>query len=303
MKLIIDKRAIDRNIIRAEKITGVEVSLMLKSFYEYLHTSEMNSRKLFSANIEGSICYSIGDARKLHRGAVVTSEKDVESYYNIGIKSFYIPINAYDNREGLSIPKVIELARYIKNYDCSVFGMITSGCIRKDAPEIEEISKWWLGGLNEVLSGISIGGSFYISKLKEYLDYCEIETDLLGFTHEMRRSIPAYITDIRIGEYALFGTIPYCDDVSLRGDNALTVEMNVVGVHRERGDIVVKGGYSQIDTAKCSLLSGGLTYVSTSSEYTVYKDLFKRYEVGDVIEVVPDYYSLVKLQYVERECK
>lgn len=306
MKLVIDKSAIDRNIRRAEELAGVPVSIMLKSFYEYLYTSEMKTRKVFSANIEGSVCYSIGDASKTHSAAVVTCQKDFQKCSLLGIRSFFIPINAKDNREGLSIPEVIELARYIHSQgDFSITGMITCGCISPNAPSLGEICQWWSGGLSCVLNGISLGGSFYIAELKMFLD--DSEQKVIGFPGEvisiMRERPPYFIADVRIGEYALFGTIPYHDAPELRGDNALTVEMEVIGVHRDRGQIVVKGGYSCIDTRNCALLSGGLKYANTSSEYTMYEDPFKRYEVGDIVEVVPDYYSLVKLQYVEREYK
>ena len=304
MKLVINKSAINRNILRAEELAGVPVSIMLKSFYEYLFTSEMKTRKVFSANIEGSVCYSIGDASKTHCASVVSCERDFQKCYMLGISTFYIPINAHDNREGLSLAESVRLARYINSQgEFTIFGMITCGCISPDAPSLEEIRLWWEFALVREMHGISIGGSFYIAELKKYLDNSEqtimCESGAVISSRKVRP--PRFITDIRIGEYALFGTIPYHDAPELTGDNALTVQMEVIGVHRERGQIVVKGGYSCIDTRNCTLLSGGLKYVNTSSEYTIYEDPFKRYNIGDTVEVVPDYYSLVKLQYVERE--
>ena len=270
------------------------MSIMLKDFYEYIYTDEMKSRKVFSKNIPGSVCYAIGEASKNHTGAIITAWKQFHRYYPIGIREFYVPINADDDREGLRVPDAVELAEYIKKHgkDVKVYGMMTGGCISEDAFSVDDVCLCFDYDLTHVFDGISIGGSFYIPKLKEYGERVDDDDD---DDDGETWGAPALITDLRIGEYALFGTIPYNDDPALRGDNALTVQMEVIGVHRERGQIVVKGGYTRIDAKNCTLLSGGLKFVNQSSEYTIYDDPFKRYDVGDIVEVVPDYYSLVKL--------
>ncbi len=307
MKLVIDKQAIDRNIRRAEELAGVPVSIMLKGFYDYIYTDEMKSRKVFSLSIEGSVCPSINEATRAHSAAVVASLREFEVYHirkGFTYDTLYIPINAYDGREGICVGQAVKLAKAISSQGVfKLFAMITSGCISPAHPSISELEEWWKDSLSEVMDGITIGGSFYIGELYRHNSIVRAEVREIGGTVvERAYNKPPYcITDVRIGEYALFGTIPYNDDVALHGDNALTVQMEVIGVHRDRGQIVVKGGYSHIDTKNCSLLSGGLKFVNTSSDYTIYADPFKRYNVGDTVEVVPDYYSLVKLQHnVER---
>ena len=94
---------------------------------------------------------------------------------------------------------------------------------------------------------------------------------------------------------------PYCSNVSLFGSNAVTVEMDVIAIYRERKQILVRGGYEHLNTKESKLLSGGLEYVDSSSEYTIYNDPFDMYSVGDSIKVVPSYKSLITLNHVERE--
>lgn len=282
MKLIIDEKAIVNNIEKAKAlVTTSAISVMLKSFYEYLEKVVPEGTTLFSKTIKGSVCYSINEANENHSAAVVICIDDVMRLYQLGVKTFYIPINALDDREGLSVSDALFLAKIINALDgVSCIAMLTSGCINEKSLTLTALTELWNKKLKGVMTGISLGGSFYLQK-----------------------RVPKFVTEVRIGEYMLFGTIPYCSNVSLFGTNALSVEMEVVGVYRERKQIIVKGGYEHIDTKDSKLLSGGIEYVDSSCDYTIYSDPFDKYSVGDKVLVVPSYKSLVKLRYVEREYK
>lgn len=301
MVIKINKRAIAYNIHKADRISaGIPVSIMLKSFYEYIANIEcVKSRKLYSNGIVNSVCYALHSAGLRHSGAVIADFDDfMECYHVCDIREFYIPVNANDDREGLDPRRASRLAlRILSNVsDVKLYVMITSGCLNANHPGLRRLVKEWHSWASRLFDGMSLGGSFYLSELDSYIEECN-ET---GEYSSKIATLPYFITDIRIGEYALFGTIPYCDKKSLFGKNAITVESEVVGVYPERRQIVVKGGYSEIDTDRCSLLSGGLTFADVSSEYTIYNDPFLRYKRGDKVEVVPNYKSLVKLQTVER---
>lgn len=254
------------------------ISVMLKSFYEDITAIIPEELTIYSKTIFGSVCYSLNEATANHSAAVVIDIDDFMRCYQLGLRKFYIPINTGDNREGLELSD----ARFLCNAMINLPGvvccaMVTSGCINERHLTLKELAALW-SKLNDKFAGISIGGSFYLQK-----------------------RIPKFVSDVRIGEFMLYGTIPYCDKVSLFGRNALEVEMEVIGVFRERKQIIVKGGYERIDTKDSKLLSGGLVFVDSSSEYTIYSDPFDKYEIGDKVSVVPSYKSLVKLQYVERK--
>ena len=294
MVIKIDKKAIAFNINKAEKIAGgIPVSIMLKGFYEYIAGIEcVKTRKLYSQGIPNSVCYALHSAGIRHSGAVVADFDDFQECYRAcDIREFYIPLNADDDREGLNIRRIERLALRIRKYasDVKLYMMITSGCLNDHHPGLHRIEKEWLEWAHVLFDGVSVGGSFYLS---EFDSYCE-SRKVVSPLH--------FITDVRIGEYALFGTIPFCDRKHLFGRNAITVESEVIGVYPDRRQIVVRGGYSEIDTDKCTLLSGGLSFSDVSSEYTIYNDPFLRYKRGDKAEVVPDYKSLVKLKDVARE--
>lgn len=280
MKVFVSKSALLNNIEKAKALAGSSaISVMLKSFYEYIGDLLPDNIVLFSKGRKDTICYSIGSSKSYHKGAVVVNIEDAEnSYYQNGIKIFYIPINSGDNREGLTAKNAVELARIInKAGDVNCIAMITSGCINENHLSYKKLCDLWKSIKSE-FSGISIGGSFYLQK-----------------------RIPSFVTEVRIGEYMLFGTIPYCEDVSRFGSNAIHVEMDVIAVYRERKQIIVRGGYEHLSTKESKLLSGGLEYVDSSSEYTIYSDHFDMYNVGDKVRVVPSYKSLITLNYVARE--
>lgn len=308
MVIKIDKRAIAFNINKAEKIAGsIPISIMLKGFYEYIADVEcVNARKLYSQGIPNSVCYALHSAGSRHSGAVVADFDDFQECYRAcGIREFYVPFNADDDREGLDIRRIERLALRIRKCasDVKLYMMITSGCLNDHHPGLHRIEKEWLKWARVLFDGVSVGGSFYLAELDSYMREEERQAHCeSGTVIDIHRPTPShFITDVRIGEYALFGTIPFCDQKRLFGRNAITVESEVIGVYPERRQIVVRGGYSEIDTDRCTLLSGGLSFSDVSSEYTIYNDPFLRYKRGDKVEVVPDYKSLVKLKDVARE--
>lgn len=308
MVIKIDRKAIAFNIHKAERIAkGVPVSIMLKRFYDYLADIEcVKTRKLYSQGIPNSVCYALHSAGSQHSGAVVADFDDFKECYHVyGIKEFYIPFNALDDREGLDKRRCECLALRIRKSfdDVKLYMMVTSGCLNDKHPGLNHIEDEWRTWASALFDGVSLGGSFYLAELESYMRATERQVlcEYSAIIGIYRAATPHFITDVRIGEYALFGTIPFCNQKHLFGHNAITVESEVIGVYPYRRQIVVRGGYSEIDTDKCTLLSGGLTFSDVSSEYTIYNDPFLRYKMGDKVEVVPDYKSLVKLQYVARE--
>lgn len=121
MKVIIDTAAIERNIAKAQKLVNVPISLMFKDFYEDIsrHINIPQKINVFGLHLTDSVCYSINKADNRNEGALVVSYEDYLRCYQLGIRKFYIPINAGDNREGLSTSDADQLAITI-NDDCEI---------------------------------------------------------------------------------------------------------------------------------------------------------------------------------------
>lgn len=289
MKMIADIARMQGNISKAHELVGKDISLMMKDFYDDIYEHLGVEAKVFAKRIERSVYPTIGGEKYYHSGTFAVSKSDVKEAFD-SHQDVYIPINLNDDREGLSACEVFDLVEYANNINKSlrkIYISVTTGCINNNQPEKTFRELCSLCDLMpSCVTGVSVGGSYY-------LQYNGIGSERL----------PDRVSDVRIGEYMLYGTIPYCDRVEIFGENALSVEMKVVGVRRDRQHIIVSGGYSQIDTKDSPLLSGGLEFVDSSSDYTIYRDRFNRYKEGDTIEVVPSYKSLVKLKYVEREYK
>ncbi|OFY43988.1 MAG: hypothetical protein A2X18_07615 [Bacteroidetes bacterium GWF2_40_14] len=287
MKLVINKAALESNIQQASLLTSCQnISLMMKSFYDYL--SKEAGLNMINCNMFGNtkklcvgntINYVINEESEGYEGSYITN---MEALSRCKTDIVYIPVNFHDDREGIN-SDYITLARKA-SMDKSVYLSITSGCINDRGPTMLELENFcsYIQKTYGFIQGISLGGSYYLQF----------------------RKLPEFVYEIRIGEYMLFGTIPYCDTPELNGFNALEVELEVVETYRERQHILVRGGYANLDAKYCYLLSGGaLEYVDSSSEYTIYKDRFSIYKTGSKIRLIPNYKSLVKLQYVEREYK
>lgn len=286
MKVAFYTKNIIDNIEKAQSFVNVPISLMFKDFYEdvYDHIADDISNKIFGLHLNSSVCYSIGKATKDNCAAVVTSFGDVWKYLAIGISDFYIPINACDNREGLGIYEASKLASEIKMCsDSSVYGLVTSGCLNEKRPSERELYHIW-NRLKDNIKSISLGGSFW-----------------LGQEH----NLPYFISDVRIGEYMLFGTIPYCNAKDKKGLNGIELKTSVIGIYPERGQLIIDCGYSMADVHKCQIIDRtDLKFVDSSSEYTIMEcEHVSDYCIGDVITFIPDYKSLVKLRYADREFK
>ena len=278
MKVIVDTAAIERNIAKAQKLVNVPISLMFKDFYDDIshHINIPQKMNIFGLHLPDSVCYSINKADDRNRGALVVSLEDYIRCYQLGIRKFYIPINAGDNREGLSASDADQLACKIDD-DCEIHGLITSGCINDEAPSIEELYSIY-DSINHIPS-ISLGGSYYLAK---------------GFP-------PDFVSDIRIGEYMLFGTIPY-DDCDYRlGENAIRLKTKVIESFKN-DRFLVDCGYSMADMDKCKPIgvSDFCRHIASSSEYSVYdQHLDDPFKVGEEIDFNINYKSLVKLRNAE----
>ncbi len=280
MKVIIDTSAIEKNIAKAQKLVNVPISLMFKDFYEDIsrHINIPQKMNVFGLHLPDSVCYSINKADNINEGALVVSYEDYVRCYQLGIRKFYIPINAGDNREGLSASDADQLACNIDD-DCEIHGLITSGCINDEAPSIKELCSIY-DSINHIPT-ISLGGSYYLAK---------------GF-------LPDFVSDIRIGEYMLFGTIPY-DDCDYRlGENAIRLKTKVIESFKN-DRFLVDCGYSMADMDKCRPIgcSDSCRHIASSSEYSVYdQHLDSPFKVGEEIDFDINYKSLVKLRNAEVE--
>lgn len=282
MRVEFNLKNIKSNIEKAERISRKPISLMFKDFYEDLYYRIQPNNVVFSKHIKDSVCYSIGnEACVCNEGCVIIRyEKFLSLYSELGMRSFYVPINAKDDREGLCVEEANDLCRKIKEYDRTVclYGMITAGCLNEKHPSVKELCSIWNGLKNYIIS-ISIGGSFWLAK-------CDI---------------PDFISDIRIGEYMLFGTIPYNDKNELKGLNGVQIKTNVIGCYPERKEIVLDCGYAMADVQESKIIDNSLTVVDVSSEYTMCKtEKIERYCIGDEVKIIPNYKSLVKLRNAER---
>lgn len=278
----INTRVILGNIEKAKSIANRPISLMFKDFYEdiYSHIGDTGC-KIFSKNLEGSVCYSLYNSKVKHKGCFVTKDTDfIISFCSCNIDEFYIPINANDNREGLCINEAVKLCKFIKchnSHSVKLYGAITSGCLNEKHPSIAELDAIW-SAVSPYMEGLSIGGSFWLAK----------------------QNLPDYVSDIRIGEYMLFGTIPYDSTKELLGQNAIKIKARVVGVYPERKQIIVDCGYSLADVKDCTVHHPGLKYVDSSSEYTIFEIDGYEMNIGEEVEITPNYKSLVKLKDAQR---
>ncbi len=280
MKVEIDIAKIKRNIDKAKSLTSSSISLMFKDFYEDIntHLGDVGCR-IFSKNIKNSICYSLFNASEEHSGCFVTTYGDYIFNRTVnGIKEFYVPINANDEREGLCIEETIKLCKKIKAHDDSVviYGAITAGCLNEKHPAKEEMQEIW-DNVFPYMKSLSIGGSFWLAKDK----------------------LPNYVGDIRIGEYMLFGTIPYNSNEALRGECAITIKAKVIGVYPDRNQVIIDCGYALADVKDCTLVKPGLRYIDSSSEYSIF-EVDGEVSFGEEIELIPNYKSLVKLKDAQR---
>ena len=286
MKVIIYTDNVIKNIKKAETLVNVPVSLMFKDFYEdiWKHIHYRVDNDIFSLHFEDSVCYSIGKAIHNQKGAVtVTAYEAMDCVVNKGIKKIYIPINAFDNREGVSLFEARQIANTVRKCDDNshAYGMITSGCLNENSPNMQRLCEIW-SKLNSYIESISLGGSFWLGQNED---------------------LPKFISDVRIGEYMLFGTIPYNSDDEKLGLNGIELQTEVIGIYPERNQILLDCGYSMADMGECRCLDNHLDFSNSSSEYTIMKVYgdSSDYCIGDIVTFIPNYKSLVKLRYAEHE--
>lgn len=104
-------------------------------------------------------------------------------------------------------------------------------------------------GLRNDIESISLGGSFWLGQ---------------------NSKLPSFISDVRIGEYMLFGTIPYCVDKEKQGLNGIELQAKVIGIYPERNQLIIDCGYSMADMYKCRIYyHTDLKYEYSSSEYSI----------------------------------
>jgi len=283
MRLKIYQQKLNDNIERAKSMVSTEVSLMFKDFYSYMHplVNETFKGDIFGMDIPGSVCYSVGKCGKHNSGAIVTTAADAFRCMAIGVSRFYIPIDAEDNREGLCISSAYELASLLREFEkVEVYGLITSGCLNEKHPSDERLDFIWRS-LKDVITSISLGGSYWLDR---------------GF------SLPGFVRDVRIGEYMIFGTIPFVEDKGRFGECSVEIESEIVGVYPERSQFIIDCGYSLAEPDKCVMNGMGAYFCDCSSEYSMFlkDDGVKDLHVGMKVSMRPNYKSLVKLRYAER---
>lgn len=285
MRLLINTENILSNIEKARTLTNVPISLMFKDFYDYIY-KEIADRlhgRIFGMKLDGSVCYSVGKATHYNTGTLAVTPNHVLEAYRIGIKEFYIPIEGYDEREGLCIADAYNLAEFAKNLGSSnrVYGLITSGCTNECCPSLERLTKIY-DKMKDVVESISLGGSFWLANGK----------------------LPVCVKDIRIGEYMLFGTIPYSEDMQIEGKNGIILETEVLAVYPERHQFIIDCGYSKANIKESQPIgfdASRLQVIESSSEYSIISsDTCQDMRVGEKLRFKPDYKSLVTLKDAER---
>lgn len=283
MKVVYDIKAIKNNILKAREHLGRPVVLMFKDFYEELaaHLPQELIEGCWSLHLLESNCYSLNSANYTHNGAIVISLNDAKYLHEeYGINRFYIPVNCGDDREGLTLHDAFELSDALTEKEwAEVYGLITSGCMNAEAPDTHRLEKICQVMCAGSASGVSLGGSYWIG----------------------REKLPDFISEVRIGEYMLFGTIPYCSDENLKGSNGVWIETQILAVYPERKQLLVDCGYKYADLSKCTMLSDGLMYVDSSSEYSIFSYDEPHCSVGDVLRFIPNYKSLVTLKDADTE--
>lgn len=274
---------IEFNIRKAKSLVNVPVSLMFKDFYEFILPEIDNSvlasaGDIYATQAEGAICFSIGKYGSYHKGGLVISKRDAAKVLEMCKGVILIPIDAGDNREGLSVKAANDIAGYVRERSrkVSVRAMITSGCLNDKHPSFARMDN--IFNALKGFDGVSLGGSFWLS---------------YGV-------LPEYVTDVRIGEYMLLGTIPYTSDRSKSGRNGIEIETKVCGVFPERDQFIVDCGYSLADLNSCSPSKDfEYKFVDSSSEYTIFQGDVSRVKTGDTFTFMPNYKSLVKLRNAE----
>lgn len=283
MKVHLDRDIVDSNLAKVDakfSSQGVEVAIMAKEFYsELLMKTTLRDGAVWGVGM-GQYNYVIGKNTIYHKGGIISvREAEHLSRECLGRKqSFeaYLPVNLLDDREGYEVRELVQIISKIKALENDYFKLvgacITSGCLHGNTPSFKELSEvtdilYYLG-----LEKISIGGSFYVGWKK----------------------LPKRVTQIRVGEFILYGTIPYSKS-GFRGKPAITVTAEIIEIYPSRKHLLVDIGVAKYNPKESKVFSKGLEFVQASTEYTIFK-YSKDYKVGQHIVIQPDYYSLIKLR-------
>lgn len=290
MRIELDSGAIKRNYNKAKEFcsnSGVSCSVMVKDFYGGLGIQNIVDAKFWSNRvIKGGINYIVGSSEVgFNSGGIVLSHKDAVRLAKDAKDRkvnfvMYIPVNLVDNREGLTLYDAIALHSYAKGLENGFFrvggAVITSGCMDDNVPSFMQLSAV-VDTLKKVgFDLVSVGGSYYLGWIID-------------------NKLPLGIDDMRIGEYVIYGTVPfYPIHSNNKGEPAIKVRLEIIAVYKERREVLLLGGSSKIDIDKSICLSGNFEFRNKSTEYTImsYKSEPK---VGEFVKFVPDYHSLIKL--------
>lgn len=289
------RSAIESNIRNAKRLCatqGLSCSIMVKDFYQSLGIQNMVKETVWSHSIGGCFNYKVGsnDVRRHSGGIILTADeahylRGCIEEYGLPFKGF-VPVNLKDDREGLDIETALALIEKFKDLNDEFFSLnsviITTGCLHGNIPTYSELKETCLRLRQAGVKYITIGGS-------HYLGWLSLGKDL------------TFVDDIRIGEYALYGTVPFYPLLDKdKGLKALEVYLEVVHIYKDRKQVLLSGGQTFFDADKSELLDDNYTFVHSSTEYTILS--YKREpKIGDLVKFIPNYHSLLKIiPYVER---
>lgn len=284
--IILDNFRIAKEYLEAR---GVKASVMQKNFYSPLRIDEIlegDYHQLWGSHV-GSLNYVLGESLYLdpdYSGGIITTLEEalaVQYKYTSLRKKFkgYIPLNWGDDREGLDLESTLELLRQCTDlsneyFDCSNI-MLTSGCLHDEVPSYLDFEELCIVLGQNGCQNLSLGGSYW-----------------LQFD-----SFPEIVEECRLGEFIIFGTIPFCGvDQPITGRPAVTVELKIAQVYKDRRQVLASGGSVYFDACYSKLLTPQLTFAQQSTEYTILsyiQDL--SIKKGDTVRFLPNYHSLIKL--------
>lgn len=275
MRIEFDVKALKRNFQQAESIVqsnGCTLSLMVKAFYKVLKLEEHLSPEYLWHQDKG-YSYVIREREQYHKGGVITSLYDIPS------KKFdsVVPVNFGGNRDGMELLDAVHLIKASKEIGTPIRkAMITAGCLHGNVSEPKLLEYVCQELKSKGIEHISIGGSYFVEWAK-------------------RKVIPPQVDDIRIGEYALYGTIPFIkgSDIPKWEDSCIKLTLPMVEDYPRRRMAIYRGG-SAMFNAEDSWFHNlqGCTLENQSTEYVILN-----YETHPPkqVEMIPDYHSLVKL--------
>lgn len=139
-------------------------------------------------------------------------------------------------------------AKYGDKAKCDTI-FFSSGCTGKENVSLQHIKKIFTIASYH-FKKISVGGSFYIP----YLNYFK-----------------NFIDELRFGEYAILGTIPFYDKGKLekRDTYALKVTLKLAFYDEAMDEAFYYGGYYYLRAGESKLLTPDCDYIRESHDYTV----------------------------------